>query len=128
MNDPCSPGSHPHTDQPNWQAATDVGEYLANLSRGLGMRSDLQIKLASQPIGNQQDHLEEIPIVCRSVLHHYDFPSILVGNYRNRNVRWPLADVLHLKLDGGFEFGCGFGRLFIRRHPRLLVINSATAY
>jgi hypothetical protein len=24
----CSPGSHPHTDQPNWRPAEAIGEYL----------------------------------------------------------------------------------------------------
>jgi hypothetical protein len=31
---PCSPGSHPHADQPNWQPPADIGSYLANCRDG----------------------------------------------------------------------------------------------
>lgn len=31
----CPPGSHPHSDRPNWQPAETVDEYLANVREGL---------------------------------------------------------------------------------------------
>jgi hypothetical protein len=38
----CSPGSHPHADRPNWQAAKTLDEYLQNCRDGLEAYSDRQ--------------------------------------------------------------------------------------
>ena len=32
---PCSPGSHPHSDQPNWKPAETIEEYINNVEAGL---------------------------------------------------------------------------------------------
>lgn len=40
MTDPCSPGSHPHSDRPNWQPAESVDEYMANCREGLETYSE----------------------------------------------------------------------------------------
>jgi hypothetical protein len=37
---PCSPGSHPHSDRPNWQPAETIGDYLQNCREGLENYSD----------------------------------------------------------------------------------------
>ena len=39
----CSPGSHPHTDRPNWQPAETLGEYLRNCREGLEEYSDRRV-------------------------------------------------------------------------------------
>lgn len=36
----CSPGSHPHADQPNWKPAESADEYLANCREGLETYSE----------------------------------------------------------------------------------------
>jgi hypothetical protein len=40
VNDICSPGSHPHSDQPNWRPAETAGDYLRNCSEGLEVYSE----------------------------------------------------------------------------------------
>jgi integrase len=35
MDRPGSPGSHPHSDRPNWQPATTIDDYLRNCREGL---------------------------------------------------------------------------------------------
>jgi hypothetical protein len=36
VNDaPCSPGSHPHSDRPNWRPADNPDDYLRNCKEGL---------------------------------------------------------------------------------------------
>lgn len=35
MSGTCSPGSHPHSDRPNWQPADTIGDYLTNCREGL---------------------------------------------------------------------------------------------
>jgi hypothetical protein len=37
---PCSPGGHPHSDQPNWRPADTIVDYLANCREGLEEYSD----------------------------------------------------------------------------------------
>lgn len=39
----CSPGSHPHADQPNWKPAETADEYLANLRDGLEVYSERRL-------------------------------------------------------------------------------------
>jgi hypothetical protein len=39
-DDRCSPGSHPHSDRPNWRPAETINEYLANCDDGLEKYSD----------------------------------------------------------------------------------------
>jgi hypothetical protein len=39
-DDPCSPGSHPHSDQPNWRPAETIDEYLRNCRGGLEKYSE----------------------------------------------------------------------------------------
>jgi hypothetical protein len=36
----CSPGSHPHSDQPNWRPAETIDDYLQNCREGLETYSD----------------------------------------------------------------------------------------
>jgi hypothetical protein len=36
----CSPGSHPHADRPNWQAAETIEDYVRNVREGLEKWSD----------------------------------------------------------------------------------------
>ncbi len=36
----CSPGSHPHSDQPNWRPAETFEDYLSNCREGLEEYSD----------------------------------------------------------------------------------------
>lgn len=38
--DTCSPGSHPHSDRPNWHAAETIEEYVENCREGLEQYSD----------------------------------------------------------------------------------------
>ena len=42
-NSDGSPGSHPHLDQPNWQPATTLGEYVANCREGLENYSERRL-------------------------------------------------------------------------------------
>jgi hypothetical protein len=37
---PCSPGSHPHADRPNWRRAESIDDYLSNCQEGLEEYSD----------------------------------------------------------------------------------------
>ena len=39
-NGDCSPGSHPHSDRPNWRLAENIDDYLANCREGLETYSD----------------------------------------------------------------------------------------
>lgn len=39
-NDNCSPGSHPHSDRPNWRPAEIFSEYIASCNAGLERYSD----------------------------------------------------------------------------------------
>ena len=40
MTEPGSPGSHPHSDRPNWQPAETADDYLRNCKDGLEVYSD----------------------------------------------------------------------------------------
>ena len=40
MQHPCSPGSHPHSDRPNWQPAENSDEYVRNCQEGLEVYSE----------------------------------------------------------------------------------------
>ena len=40
MQHPCSPGSHPHSDRPNWEPAETANDYLRNCREGLEAYSD----------------------------------------------------------------------------------------
>jgi hypothetical protein len=40
MRHDCSPGSHPHSDRPNWRPAETIDEYVANCRDGLEQYSD----------------------------------------------------------------------------------------
>ncbi len=40
---PCSPGSHPHADQPNWRPAATLDDYLHNCREGLEQYSDRRV-------------------------------------------------------------------------------------
>src|SRR5262245_59243324 len=37
---PCSPGSHPHADRPNWRPAETLEDYLRNVEEGLEQYSE----------------------------------------------------------------------------------------
>lgn len=40
MQHPCSPGSHPHSNRPNWEPAETANDYLRNCRDGLEAYSD----------------------------------------------------------------------------------------
>jgi hypothetical protein len=42
-HDSCSPGSHPHADQPNWQPADTVQAYIDNCREGLENYSERRL-------------------------------------------------------------------------------------
>lgn len=41
----CSPGSHPHSDQPNWKPAAKFEDYLSNCREGLEQYSERRVVL-----------------------------------------------------------------------------------
>ena len=68
MQHPCSPGSHPHSDRPNWQPAETANDYLRNCQDGLEAYTDrrmakirkLQRRIDTPRIRKaKKEHLEE---------------------------------------------------------------------
>lgn len=54
MTGPCSPGSHPHVDRPNWEPADNIGDYMRNCREGLETWSECR---AAKLMGMSRAHL-----------------------------------------------------------------------
>jgi len=54
MTDDGSPGSHPHSDRPNWQQAETIADYARNIREGLEEYSD---RRAAKLLGRSRIHV-----------------------------------------------------------------------
>jgi hypothetical protein len=54
MTDDGSPGSHPHSDRPNWQPAETIDDYARNIREGLEEYSD---RRAAKLLGRSRIHV-----------------------------------------------------------------------
>src|ERR1700687_147448 len=75
------------------------------------MRSASQIKFASKTIANQMDHFEPFGVVRRAFVRDDHLPGVAVRPHRNRYIRGPIANFLHLHPYGGLELSSRLGWL-----------------
>src|SRR5262245_31780997 len=57
----CSPGSHPHSDRPNWRPAEDFETYMENCREGLEAYSDRRV---AKFLGLSRVHLYRIRLMA----------------------------------------------------------------
>src|SRR6476660_201607 len=58
---PCSPGSHPHSDRPNWRPTETAEEFLLNCREGLETYSDRRM---AKLLGMSRVHLWRIQLAA----------------------------------------------------------------
>ena len=61
MTDDGSPGSHPHSDRPNWQQAETIADYARNIREGLEEYSD---RRAAKLLGRSRIHVYRAKLVA----------------------------------------------------------------
>jgi hypothetical protein len=59
--DLCSPGSHPHSDRPNWSPAATIEEYLDYCAEGLETYSD---RRAAKLLGVPRSHVQRMRLAA----------------------------------------------------------------
>ena len=99
---PGSPGSHPHSDRPNWQPAEIAEEYLRNCREGLEVYSDRHM---AKLLGISRAHLwrwklmadipEELFERLLAESNHVPSTSELANVARALNGRGPSHDAEH---------------------------------